>query len=132
MHKSQLLLFCLLALFSCRQTESGFILSPSKHYQLQFDINDSHENMITYKCVRLKLYNLSGELLSTFQTGASNYSKWATGWHPLNDTIILNSKDIGTYAYKINHSQTLEEVKITPELNQLADNIFNRKYPNPK
>jgi len=128
MYKIQLLVFCLLSLCSCRKTKNEAIISPSKHYQLQFSINESNVDLTKYKCIILKLYNSHRELLSTLQTGASDYSKWSIGWHPVNDTIIFGSRDIGNYAYRIVNSKSLEQIKITPEFNRLADSIFNKKY----
>jgi hypothetical protein len=128
MQKSLLPIFCLLVLFSCRGTENRVFISPSKRYQLQFSINESNADLTKYKCIVLKLYNSDGELLSTLLTGASDYSKWSIGWHPVNDTIILGSRDIGNHAYRIVNSKSLEQIKIIPELNRLADSIFNKKY----
>jgi hypothetical protein len=128
MYKIQLLVFCLLSLCSCKQTNNKAIISPSKHYQLQFSINESHTDATKYKCIILKLYNSHRELLSTLQTGVSDYSKWSIGWHPVNDTIIVGSKDIGNYAYRIVNSKNLKEIKITPAFNLLADSIYNKKY----
>ena len=78
------------------------------------------------KCIKLNLYNSNQLLLNTLQTGASDYSKWAIGW--LKDTLILNSKDIGPYAYKINKAASLETIKMTYQLSQSADSIFDKKY----
>ena len=123
-----ILVFSLFVFCSCIRPEKGAFVSPSKRYRLQFDINESHKDPLKYKCVVLRLYNSSGKLLDTFQTGVSDYSKWAIGWHPLNDTIIVNSKDIGCYAYKISNSKALEKIHVTANLKELADSIFNKKY----
>jgi len=128
MFKSFILMLALFALASCRSVEHGDLVSPSGRYQLSFDINDNRNDGTKYKCVILKVYNTHGLLLSTFQTGASDYSKWAVGWHPINDTVILNSSDIGTYTYMITNAGVLKEIKITPDLSKLADSIFNQKY----
>jgi hypothetical protein len=53
--------------------------------------------------------------------------KWAIGWHPSKDTIILMSKDIGTYAYAIRNNQ-LTTMQITAEIDSLSTRIFEVKY----
>ena len=81
-------------------------------------------------CVRLKLYDNKGKLLNVLQSDASDYSKWAIGWTKSGDTILLNSHDVGTYAYKVSSSKSLINIKVTPELQKSADSIFNKKYSN--
>jgi hypothetical protein len=120
--------FSLLVLCSCIRPEKNILISPSKHYRLRFDINESHRDAQKYKCIIIKLYNSSEKLLDTFQTAASDYSKWAIGWHVLNDTILLRSKDVGDYAYKVSNSRALEKIHLSADLKESADSIFNKKY----
>ena len=130
MYKNTLKIVCLIFLFSCTHNANEVFISPSKHFKLQYDVNQSQTDVTKYKCIRLKLYNEKEELLDTLQSDVSTYSKWAMAWHPENDTIILNSRDVGIYAYKIVGAKKLVNIKITPKLNLLADSIFNKKYSN--
>jgi hypothetical protein len=102
--------------------------SPSGFYKLKAEVNDDKSDPGKYKCVLLTLYDSAFHELSTLQTGASNYSKWAVGWHIEKDTVILPSIDIGTYAYRITTNKRLEAIPVTKTIDSLASNILDKRY----
>ncbi|OCX50716.1 hypothetical protein BEL04_18425 [Mucilaginibacter sp. PPCGB 2223] len=112
----------------CEPRTVDELILPGKHYILKCHINEDTKDKKKWRCVRLKLYNIQGQLLTSLQTGASDYSKWAVAWHPVNDTIILNSQDIGIYAYSIVNRRELQSVKVDKELDSLAKVAFYKKY----
>ncbi len=121
-------LLFMVVISSCAPHTSDEVVLPAKHYILKCDINEDAKDKTKWKCVRFKLYNVKGELLSSLQTGASAYSKWAVAWHPVNDTIILNSRDIGNCAYSIVGGKELRPVKLDKELDSLANVAYNKKH----
>src|ERR1700748_1974008 len=128
MNRVLCVLFFVMVISSCASNTSNELVLPKKHYVLKCDINDDTKDKAKWKCVRFNLYNLKGQLLTTLQTGASDYSKWAVAWHPGNDTVILNSSDIGIYAYRIVNGKELRSIKLDKELDSLAKEAFNKKY----
>jgi hypothetical protein len=76
----------------------------------------------------LTLYDSSRNILDSIQTGASDYSKWAVGWYRDRDTLVLNSRDIGIYAYSVSKANGLTGLKTTEDIKLQAELIFNQKY----
>ncbi|RVU00179.1 hypothetical protein EOD41_14560 [Mucilaginibacter limnophilus] len=120
-----LVLFC-----SCNESEKVVVTSPSKKYLLVANVNDKKEDKKKYGCVLLKLYDTHGKVLDSLQTGASVFQTWAAGWHDINDTIVLCSSDIGTYAYAVTAKGKLNEISVTLEspLIAIGDTVFKRTY----
>ncbi len=108
-------------------TPPEIIKSPSKRYNIKIQVNDSKADRTKYKCLAVTLYDSGLHQIDTFQTGASDYSKWALRWMPDKDTLVLNSSDIGINAYRVNSNGKLEEVSLTKEIDQFADKIFKQK-----
>ncbi len=104
------------------------LVSPSGLYELKIEVNDNKGDKITYGCIKFSLKDTKSNPLTTLQTEASTFSKWAVVWNPTSDIIILNSHDIGTYAYKISESMTIERIEVTPHIDSVAVAAFNEKY----
>jgi len=79
-------------------------------------------------CVMLYLYNNDNHLVDTVQTGASFDQKYVLGWYPGKDTIILNSKDIGIYAWRVSNKGKFESIAATAEIESEANKLFNAMY----
>lgn len=118
-----LLFFC-----SCRRISQEPLPSPSGLFKLKIDLNKDRKDKTKYDCLRFTLYDKNDKKITTLQTDASDYMKWAVGWCPHKDTILLNSRDIGTYAYHLTSDQWLDTIRLTPDLDSIADTIFFRKY----
>lgn len=106
------------------------IASPSKRFILKVDINENKSDKTKYGCVVLTVYDTSNKEISTFQTGASNYMKWAVSWYPTKDTIVLYSSDIGNRAYHLTDKNQLDTISVTKEIDSIAKLIFDKKYAN--
>ena len=108
--------------------QPDLIASPSKHFILKVEINSDKSDKTKYGCIVLTLYDTSNKEISTFQTGASNYMKWAVNWHPAKDTIVLYSNDIGNRAYHLTDKNQLDTISVTKEIDSIAKIIFDKKY----
>jgi len=121
--------FMAIVLMSCLHMyrPPEFLGSPSRLYKLTATINED-VNKSKWECVVLTLYDSSYRKINTLQTGASNNMKWAADWYKGRDTIILNSKDIGVYAWRISNKKTLTLISVTNDIEVQANLIFERKY----
>ncbi|HYV90193.1 MAG TPA: hypothetical protein VE978_00345 [Chitinophagales bacterium] len=108
--------------------DKEILSSPSGLYNLHVEFNTDKNEPSKYACLKLLLFDKQGKQLSSLQTNASEFSKWAIDWHPHGDTIILFSQDVGTYSYKVANDQTLQQITVTPEIDSLGIKTFNKKY----
>jgi hypothetical protein len=106
------------------------ISSPSGLYNLKIDLNKDKTDKTKYDCILLTLYDKDFKEITKLQTGVSNNMKWAADWYPNKDTIIVNSKDIGTCAYHLTDEKHLDTITITSDINSIAENILKKKYAN--
>ena len=120
----------LLALSSClyMREPAEIISSPSGLYKLKIDLNKGKADKAKYDCVLLTLYDKDFKEITKLQTRASNNIKWAVGWYPNKDTIIVNSKDIGIYAYHLMDTKHLDTITVTNDTNSIAETILQKKY----
>ena len=66
-------------------------------------INFNKEDQDKYLLVHIKIQEIkSGETLFQVQTRASDRMRWSVNWID-NNTVILNSSDIGTYCWEENN-----------------------------
>jgi hypothetical protein len=117
----------IIGLFGCRNQHLESHRSPSGLYNLEIELgnrNDSNDKYI----LMFKLAGKDGNELGYLRTGASDIMKWAVTWH--NDSIIvLNSHDIGTYAWTVIQNGKLVPVEdLSQELIDEGERIFNKKY----
>lgn len=54
--------------------------------------------------------------------------KWTVGWYPSQDTVILNSKDIGVYAYRVSDNGQLVSVPVDKVIESKSEEMFKKKY----
>ena len=89
--------------------------------------NDSKTDPTKYRCLKLVLMDQAGNTLSTIQTGASHYQKWAVGWMETGAIVVLQSSDIGTLAYSI-ESNGFNQTSLTLEIEARAAELNRLKY----
>ena len=75
------------------------IQSPDGRLTLVTSINASKDDMTKYLCVKFEIRDSSGAVLHREQTGASARMKWRMYWDG-NRRVVLESSDIGTYAWE--------------------------------
>ncbi|MFM9984180.1 MAG: hypothetical protein ACKVOK_03060 [Flavobacteriales bacterium] len=118
-------LFLVVILYNCqgRVKESSPIQSPSGKYSIIACVNQPSTSEENFAIVLIKLYSREGIKLSELNTQASDFSKWAVGWDTFNDTLILNSRDIGVLAWKIEQNE-FKEVFASEAIQNRAAEIF--------
>lgn len=78
----------------CARTAHPPIQSPSGEYSVFATIEE-------VSLIKLHLTNKEGVELHTVNSGASDAMKWALGWMPGENIVVLQSSDVGTRAYDI-------------------------------
>ena len=105
------------------------IASPSGDMTLTPSVNQSNADPTKYLCVAFYIHDKSGVLLHSIQSSASDTSKWAIGWFD-DDTIVLYSSDIGTYAWQLSDDGTISQLDhpLPGQLKEHGDRIKASKY----
>ena len=105
------------------------IPSPSRTYHVTPSINTSTKDKSRYLCVAFDVTDNSGATVAHVQTAASDGMRWALGWHD-DDTIVLSSSDIGTYAWNLDRNGRLSEAAhpISDELQMTGKQLVLQKY----
>lgn len=98
------------------------LLSPSKKYLITATVEQANST------VKLHLKDARGQPISTLRTRASDVLKWALGWMPDSDTIVLYSADAGTLAYTIAPTGKITATKITTPIDLRAQELKKEKY----
>jgi hypothetical protein len=103
------------------ETQEAVLHSPSGLYVVEIDENA--KGILT-----LRLLDSSNRDLGFLDTHSSVYQKWAVGWYRGNDTIIVNSRDIGTYAYAVSKAHGFTSLPANEEINREAEMLFAQKH----
>lgn len=101
--------------------------SPSGRYHLNVTVNQSNADPTTYLCLVIHLLDEQGQELAIFQTHASHRMKWAIGWMPPTDVVVLSSRDVGTVAWTVNPNE-FEPVPVNPAMLKWAEQLQTAKY----
>ncbi len=96
--------------------------SPSKKYLITATVDEGTST------VKLHLKDAKGQSISSLRTRASDVMKWALGWMPDSDTIVLYSADAGTLAYTIAPTGKITATKITTPIDLRARELKKEKY----
>jgi hypothetical protein len=119
-------LLSLVALLNvCAQREHPPIQSPSGEYSIFATIEE-------VSLIKLHLTNKEGVELDTVYSGASDAMKWALGWMPSENVVVLQSSDIGTRAYDIvdNRLVAKSEAFENKRIQARAKILKSQKYGN--
>lgn len=103
------------------------IPSPSGEYELRASIRVSSPDHGGVGIIMLSVSKPNGTQIDQVSTGASNNMKWAIGWLD-DDTIVLYSSDIGTYAYQIKDENSLVKLPLTDEIIKRGEELKTEKY----
>ena len=95
--------------------------SPSGEYGFVPSIS---EDGIVY----FELYDKGDNPIDSIRTGASDFQKWAFGWHDEQDIVILYSSDIGTRAYSVQEDKLSEVSPLTPAIEAKAKALYTERY----
>lgn len=89
--------------------------SPSGEYFFETSINRNRSDLRRYLCVVVTIYDRTGKEVEEIQTGASSNMRWDIGWGD-NDSILLDSGDIGKYKWEKVSSSRWELRYINPDV----------------
>ena len=81
-----------------------------------------------YGIVMLHLAKKSGEELLPVRTGAGDVQKWAVGWMPEEDIVVLYSSDIGTLAYTVDDTGLVRIAELSDDVHGRAAELYASKY----
>lgn len=120
----------LTSLYGCAQRTDldNKLSSPSGKYQISASVNHSKDDPRKYLCLKLFLFDSSGNLLKAEQTGVSDTMKWALGWMDKEDVVVLYSSDIGTSAYDVKLDGLHIISELTPLIESRAVELKSEKY----
>ena len=123
-----LLLSLLIGAVSCGEpgTSVETHSSPSGTHLLEISIGN-WANAEEQSILMLRLITPQGKELHYLNTGASNAMKWAGAW--VNDSLfILDSRDIGPFAWKISRDGHFLETKVSEKMLVYSQEAFALKY----
>ncbi len=104
------------------------IRSPNGKLTLTASINDA-KDAANFLCVVIDVTDANDAVVGQVQTSASDRMKWAVGWFD-DSTIVLDSSDIGSRAWKVNEDQSISEIEtLSPELTEFGKAQMAEKYP---
>ena len=112
---------------SCTAAEPPEILSPSGRYRIVATIDQAADRAEQHPHIFLRLLDSSGRELFVVDSRASDYQKWALGWMPDSDTVVLYSSDIGTRVYAIENGQLLG-IGVTASSQARACQLYEIRY----
>jgi hypothetical protein len=117
-----------LVLASCARDEPvSLIRSPSGEYGVFATVNDPNSNPDGHTHVIIHLVDFAGNELSSIDSRASPFSKWALGWMHDTDIVVLESSDIGPRSFRIEGSELVNE-GYSEALLPRACELYQEKY----
>jgi hypothetical protein len=116
--KYLVILFSLLLVACDESDELDRIKSTDGEYELISSVDAE-------KIIRIVVLAGNNEV-SHIRTGASIYSKYAVGWYSDENVIVLNSSDIGTYAWSIDDG-FLERFN-NSSVKKFGEELYRNKY----
>ena len=114
------------AMFSSNY-KSKVIKSPSGKFSINTTVNRTNEIADDYAYVIIHLYDKNNKKIAQVNSRASDASKWAIGWAKSEDTIVMQSSDIGNQAWIIVNNK-IAGIRITDELDKRAEYLKAIKY----
>ena len=104
------------------------MVSPSGDFTVFPSVDARNKNSRNYGIVMLHLAKTSGEAFPPVRTGAGDVQKWAVGWMPEEDIVVLYSSDIGTLAYKVEDAGLVRIAELSDEIHSRANELYATKY----
>lgn len=119
----RLIAFLVFAMVSCNEPLETHH-SPTGKYVLRIDLDRSVPNDFH---LAFRIINKDGEESYYLKTQVGDHMKWAASW--CNDsTIVIDSHDVGTYAWKISTNGNFSEVGVSKEMEEKSHEAFLKKY----
>ena len=100
--------------------------SPSGQYSVKIELGN-RDNAKDKYILMFKLTDRNGKELDYVRTGASDVQKWAATWYN-EKVIVLNSSDIGTYAWIVVDGKLIQEWPVAKNMKDKGKEAYNKKY----
>lgn len=110
----------------CSRQGGSPLPSPSGNFVALAEISGAEAGPTRRDCVRLKITDTKNKVVVVYQTGASDFQKWAFAWVP-GDSLVLYSSDIGTLSYDIRSGQIIERTPTSAE-EEIGRQAYEQKY----
>ena len=107
------------------------VQSPSGKYAVFSTVNRTNRSRPDYAYVVIHLTDGSGKELHVYRSRAGDANKWALGWMPEKDVVILQSSDVGAMAFRIDEERLLEISHMSDEMSTRAKVLKAEKYGTP-
>lgn len=112
----------------CSRHTGPALPSPSGLFVAVAEISGSEAGPTRRDCVRLRITDSKTKSVFDYQTGASDFQKWALAWAP-GDSLVLYSSDIGIVSYDIKSGRIIERAP-TPAEEEIGRRAYEQKYGN--
>lgn len=126
------LLLCGLMLSGCdlfsKDHHGAVVMSPSGKHSVFATVNRTDQNRPDYAYVVIHLADTTSNELHVYRSRAGNANKWALGWMPNEDIVILQSSDVGSMAFQIENDSLVEISPISGEMAIRAEILKAEKY----
>jgi len=103
-------------------------MSRSGKYTVFAKVNRTDQNRADYAHVVIHLTDAAGKELHVYRSRAGDANKWALGWMPNEDIVILQSSDVGSMAFRIENDSLVEIAPISDEMSVRAEILKAKKY----
>ena len=110
-----------------RNQHSGKTGSPSGKYSFSTFINQSDKSSAEYGYVVIDLFDKEGNKISSLNTAISSFKKWAIGWDSSSDIIVMYTREMGTFAWRIENAQLIS-IEVTDEHEKEGEKLRAEKY----
>lgn len=110
-----------------RNQHSSKAGSPSGKYSFSTFINQSDKSSAEYGYVVIDLFDADGNKISSLNTAINSFKKWAIGWDSSSDIIVMYTREMGTFAWKIENAQLIS-IEVTDDIEKQADVLRTEKY----
>jgi len=102
------------------------LASPSKKYVLGASVLSKQNEPGQ---IALRLQNSAGDLLDVFRTNVPPKGRWALGWAPNEDVLVLQY-DLGTTVYIVSKTEKIQTMECPQEkYGAVGRQLMKLKYP---
>jgi hypothetical protein len=104
------------------------LVSPTGGYAIFATVNRTDRDRPDYAFVVIHLLDPEGKELQVYRSRAGDASKWALGWMPDADVVILQSSDVGSMAFEISEDHLKEISPLNEVMKSRAKILKAEKY----
>jgi hypothetical protein len=121
------LIICAAGCNDIRNRHSGKMHSPTEKYYITTYINQGDKTKADYGYVVIDLFDSDGKQITSMNTAVNSFKKWAVGWENSADIVVMYTREMGTFAWKIENDKLIS-IGITDDFEKQADKLREDKY----